>query len=317
MDKSEYIEMYRQMVLIRKFEDKAGEMYKLGKIGGFLHLYIGQEAVAVGFISSIRPDDYVIGAYREHGQALAIGMEPRRVMAELFGKRTGVSKGKGGSMHMFDIKRNFFGGHGIVGGGMPLAAGLGFAINYRETDQVCLCFFGDGAVNEGSFHESLNLVSLWSLPVLYICENNQYGMGTSVERASSIPELFRRAMCYDMEVESIDGMDLLTVKSAAERAIRLVRRDRRPRFIEAVTYRYRGHSIADPGTYRTKDEIQEWEKRDPIPKFAQYLLQEELATQKDLDTIDAEITELVEECVRYADSSPEPTFDELFEDVYA
>lgn len=317
MDKSKFIEMYRQMVLIRKFEDKAGEMYKVGKIGGFLHLYIGQEAVAVGFISSIRRDDYLIGAYREHGQALAIGMEPRRVMAELFGKRTGVSKGKGGSMHMFDAERHFFGGHGIVGGGMPLAAGLGFAASYRETDQVCLCFFGDGAVNEGAFHESLNLASLWNLPVIYICENNFYGMGTSVERASSIPEIFRRAKCYDMEVESIDGMDLLTVKSAAERAIRLVRRDRRPRFIEAVTYRYRGHSIADPGTYRTKDEIQMWEKRDPIPKFAQYLLQEELATQEDFDAIDAEITELVDDCVRYADSSPEPTFDELFEYVYA
>lgn len=317
MEKDELIEMYRQMVLIRKFEDRAGEMYKLGKIGGFLHLYIGQEAVAVGFISSLRPDDYVIGAYREHGQALAIGMDPRRVMAELFGKRTGVSSGKGGSMHMFDVEKHFMGGHGIVGGGMPLAAGMGFAIKYRETDQVCLCFFGDGAVNEGAFHESLNLASLWNLPVLYVCENNLYGMGTAVERASSIPEVFRRAQCYDMEVESIDGMDLLAVKEAAERAVRLVRRDHRPRFIEAITYRYRGHSIADPGTYRTKDEIQEWEKRDPIPKFANYLLKEDLVTQEYLDSIDAEITEIVDDAVKYADESREPTFDELFENVYA
>ncbi|MEN6520345.1 MAG: pyruvate dehydrogenase (acetyl-transferring) E1 component subunit alpha [Armatimonadota bacterium] len=317
MDKSELIEMYRQMVLIRKFEERAGELYKAGKIGGFLHLYIGQEAVAVGFISSLKPDDYVISAYREHGQALTKGIEPRRVMAELYGKRTGVSRGKGGSMHMFDVERHFMGGDGIVGSGMPLATGMGFAINYRETDQVCLCFFGDGAVNEGAFHESLNLASLWNLPVLYVCENNFYGMGTAVNRASSIPELFRRAQCYDLEVESIDGMDLLTVKEAAERGIRLVRRDKRPRFIEAVTYRYRGHSIADPGTYRTKEEIQEWEKRDPIPQFANYLLKEDLATQDDLDSIDAEITEIIDDAVSYAEESHEPTFDELFENVYA
>ncbi|MBI2843453.1 MAG: pyruvate dehydrogenase (acetyl-transferring) E1 component subunit alpha [Armatimonadetes bacterium] len=317
MEKDELIEMYRQMVLIRKFEDRAGEMYKVGKIGGFLHLYIGQEAVAVGFISALRPDDYVIGAYREHGQALARGAEPRRVMAELFGKRTGISRGKGGSMHMFDVEHNFMGGHGIVGGGMPLAAGMGFAVNYRETDQVVLCFFGDGAVNEGAFHESLNLASLWRLPVIYVCENNLYGMGTAVTRASAIPQLFRRAMCYDMEVESVDGMDLLTVREAADRAVRMARRDREPRFIEAVTYRFRGHSVADPGAYRTKEEIQEWERRDPVPKMRDYLLDEGMLTQQVLDEIDKEISRIVDDAVKFAEESPEPDHEELFENVYA
>lgn len=317
MEKNELIDMYRQMVLIRKFEDSAGEMYKRGKIGGFLHLYIGQEAVAVGFISAIRPDDYVIGAYREHGQALARGMEPGRVMAELFGKRTGVSKGKGGSMHMFDVEKNFMGGHGIVGGGMPLAAGMGFAINYRETDQVVLCFFGDGAVNEGAFHESLNIASLWRLPVIYICENNLYGMGTAFERVSSIPQAFRRAQCYDMEVESVDGMDVLAVREAADRAVRLTRRDRTPRFIEAITYRYRGHSMADPGAYRTKEEIREWEQRDPIPKYRHYLIDQHIATEQELNDIDSEIDKIVEDAVQFAEESPEPAPEELFEDVYA
>ena len=317
MEKQELIDMYRQMVLIRKFEERAGEMYKLGKIGGFLHLYIGQEAVGVGFISALRPDDYVIGAYREHGQALARGLEPQRVMAELFGKRTGVSKGKGGSMHMFDVEKHFMGGHGIVGGGMPLATGIGFAINYRETDQVVVNFFGDGAVNEGAFHESLNLASLWRLPVIYVCENNLYGMGTSVERASSIPQLFRRAMCYDMEVESVDGMDVLAVREAADRAVRVARRDREPRFIEAVTYRYRGHSMADPGTYRTKEEIAEWERRDPIPKMRRYLVDETILSEQELDAIDSEIDEVIDDAVRFAEESPEPAYEELFKDVYA
>lgn len=317
MEKDELIEMYRQMVLIRRFEDRAGEMYKLGKIGGFLHLYIGQEAVAVGFISALREDDYVIGAYREHGQALARGVEPRKVMAELFGKRTGVSGGKGGSMHMFNIERHFMGGHGIVGGGMPLAAGMGFAVNYRETDQVVLCFFGDGAINEGAFHESLNLASLWRLPVIYVCENNLYGMGTAVKRASSVPQVFRRAQCYDMEVESIDGMDVLAVREAAERAIRIARRDHTPRFIEAVTYRYRGHSMSDPGAYRTKEEIQKWEKRDPIAKLRAYLVDQGFASSEDLDRIDAEETAVIDDAVKFADESPEPSYEELFEDVYA
>lgn len=317
LDKNELLNMYRQMVLIRKFEERAGEMYKRGKVGGFLHLYIGQEAVGVGFISATRPDDYIIGAYREHGQALARGLEPRRVMAELFGKRTGVSKGKGGSMHMFYVEKHFMGGHGIVGGGMPLATGMGFAIDYRETDQVVLNFFGDGAVNEGAFHESLNLASLWRLPVIYICENNLYGMGTSVTRASAIPEIFRRAQCYDMAVETVDGMDILAVRQAADRAISIARRDREPRFIEAITYRYRGHSIADPETYRTKDEIAEWQKRDPIMKLRTYLIDQQIAAEEELDQIDAEENEIVDDAVEFAEESPEPSHEELFQDVYA
>ncbi len=317
MEKSELIEMYRHMVLIRKFEDRSNDMYRMGKIGGFLHLYAGQEAVAVGFISALREDDYVIGAYREHGQALVRGVEPRRAMAELFGKNTGVSKGKGGSMHMYDADRNFMGGHGIVGGGLPLATGVGFAINYRETDQVVICFFGDGAVNEGSFHESLNLASLWRLPVIYVCENNLYGMGTAITRASSVTEVFRRAQCYDIEVESVDGMDLLAVREVADRAIRLARRNKEPRFVEANTYRYYGHSIADPGAYRTKDEIADWKTRDPITKFQQHLLENHIISQEDIDAIDSEITEIVEDAIRFADESPEPSHEELFQHVYA
>lgn len=317
MDKSELIEVYRQMVLIRKFEEAADVMYKRGKIGGFLHLYIGQEAVGVGFISAIRPDDYVIGAYREHGQAIARGITARAAMAELFGKRTGASKGRGGSMHIFDAEKNFMGGHGIVGGGLPLAAGMGFAINYRETDQLCLCFFGDGAVNEGAFHESLNLAALWSLPVLFVCENNLYGMGTSVERASAVTEMVERAKCYDIEVESVDGMDVLAVREVADRAVRQIRRDRRPKFIEAITYRYKGHSISDPVSYRTKDEVQEWQKRDPITRLRDYLIAGEFLSQQDVDRIDAELTATIDDAVKFADESPEPTHEELCQFIYA
>jgi pyruvate dehydrogenase E1 component alpha subunit len=317
LEKAEKVEMYRRMVLIRKFEEKAGEMYTQGKIGGFLHLYIGQEAVAVGFVSALRSDDYVMGAYREHGQVLARGSDPRRIMAELFGKSTGLSRGKGGSMHMFDIERNFLGGHGIVGGGMPLAAGVGLAINYRETEQVVMCFFGDGAVNEGAFHESLNLVSLWNLPVVYVCENNQYGMGTAVWRASSLPELFRRAQCYDLEVESVDGMDVLACRNAADKAIWRTRQERRPRFIEAVTYRYRGHSVADPGTYRTKEEIGEWQKKDPIEQFRRLLEADGTLSAGDIRRIDEETDGEIAGAVEFADKSEELPPEALYEDVYA
>jgi pyruvate dehydrogenase E1 component alpha subunit len=316
MDKQEKIKMLRDMILIRKFEEKAGEMYTQGKIGGFLHLYVGQEAVGVGFINALRPDDYVIGAYREHGQALVRGMEPRRVMAELFGKSTGVSRGKGGSMHMFDKKLGFMGGHGIVGGGMPLAAGMGFSINYRETDQVVMCFFGDGAVNEGAFHESLNMVSLWKLPVIYICENNLYGMGTAVERASSVEEIVKRASCYDIITEKVDGMDVMACRDAADRAVRRARRDKEPRFIEAVTYRFRGHSMADPGQYRTKEEIEEWRKRDPIETFRAHLIRDGALTEEEANKIDQEVDAVIQDAVDYAEKSPEPTYPMLFEDVY-
>lgn len=315
--KEELIAMYQMMLLIRTFEEKTPEQYAKGKIGGFLHLYSGQEAVAVGFTSALRENDYVIGAYREHGQCIAKGTDPKFVMAELFGKVTGVSKGKGGSMHMFDIKRGFLGGHGIVGGGMPLAIGVGLAIKYRKTDQVCVCFFGDGAVNEGAFHESLNMVALWDLPVIYVLENNLYGMGTAVYRASSIPDLIKRAACYDIELEQVDGMDVLAVREVADRAVRIAREDKRPRFIEAITYRFRGHSISDPGTYRTKEEVDQWRKRDPITRMEQYLKENRMVTDEDIERMHAEVGEKIREAIEFADSSPFPPPDALYEDVYA
>jgi len=305
------------MVLMRKFEEKAQEMYEAGKIGGFLHLYIGQEAVASGFMWPIEPQDYVIGAYREHSQAIARCADPRRVMAELFGKIDGVSHGKGGSMHLFDREKRFLGGTAIVGGGLPIATGVGFAIRYREENSICLCFFGDGAVNEGAFHESLNLASLWNLPILFICENNKYGMGTAVERVSPLPNLFRRAQCYAMEVESVDGMDVLAVCDMAERCVKRVREEKRPIFVEAVTYRFRGHSIADPGRYRTKEEIEEWRKRDPIEQFGRVLISEGTLSKDDIAAIAAETDRIIEEAVAFAEASPLPPPEALYEGVYA
>lgn len=317
LSKQDKIDLYREMVLMRKFEEKAQEMYEAGNIGGFLHLYIGQEAVASGFMWELEPQDYVIGAYREHGQALARCAEPRRIMAELFGKRDGVSRGKGGSMHLFDKDRRFLGGTAIVGGGLPLAAGVGFAINYREENAVCLCFFGDGAVNEGSFHETLNLASLWNLPVLFICENNLYGMGTAVERVSAVPNLYRRAQCYAMQVETVDGMDVLAVHEIAHRLIRAVREEKRPVFVEAVTYRFRGHSMSDPGKYRTKEEIEEYRTRDPVERFRVLLMDEKALTQETADKIGAESDRIIAEAVEFAESSERPPLDALHEDVYA
>lgn len=317
LSKQDKIDIYREMVLMRKFEEKAQEMYEAGKIGGFLHLYIGQEAVASGFMWPIEPQDYVIGAYREHGQAIARCADPRRVMAELFGKIDGVSHGKGGSMHLFDREKRFLGGTAIVGGGLPIAAGVGFAIRYREENAICLCFFGDGAVNEGAFHESLNLASLWNLPILFICENNKYGMGTAVERVSPLPNLFRRAQCYAMEVESVDGMDVLAVCDMAERCVKRVREEKRPIFVEAVTYRFRGHSIADPGRYRTKEEIEEWRKRDPIEQFGRVLISEGTLSKDDIAAIAAETDRIIEEAVAFAEASPLPPPEALYEGVYA
>ncbi len=317
LTKEELLRIHHEMLTIRLFEEKASEMYTKGKIGGFLHLYIGQEAVGVGFISALRPDDYVIGAYREHGQCIAKGTDPKYIMAELFGKATGISKGKGGSMHMFDVKQGFLGGHGIVGGGMPLAVGVGLSIKYRKTDQVVICFFGDGAVNEGAFHEAMNMVSLWKLPVIYVLENNLYGMGTPVYRASSIPDLIRRAGCYDIDREQVDGMDVLAVREAAERAIHKVRTDNEPRFIEAITYRYRGHSISDPGNYRTKDEIEQWKARDPIVQLEGYLKENDMITDDDLHATHTEVSAKIQGAVDFAESSPFPSPEALYQDVYA
>lgn len=317
MDKKTKKEIYREMVMVRKFEEKASEMYEQGKIRGFLHLYIGQEAVASGFMGPIRSDDYVIGAYREHGQALARCAEPRRVMAELYGKSNGVSAGKGGSMHLYDIERRFLGGTAIVGASMPLAAGAGLTIKYMGGDQIVLCFFGDGAANQGAFHESLNIAGVWGLPVLYVCENNGYGMGTALSRVSATSSVYQKAQCYGMETYSVDGMDVEAVYDLTDKCIKEMRKNQRPMFIEAMTYRYRGHSMADPQKYRTKEEVSEWEEKDPINTFGQKLLKEKVLTKKDLEKIDAEVTKEIEEAAQFAEDSPEPAPDDLYTHIYA
>jgi pyruvate dehydrogenase E1 component alpha subunit len=307
-----------QMSLIRRFEEKAAEMYSLGKIGGFLHLYIGQEAVAVGAISAVRADDYAIASYREHGHCLAKGSDPRRVMAELFGRRDGLSKGKGGSMHLFDKSVNFLGGHGIVAAHLPLATGAAFAIKYQGGDQVVLCFFGDGAVPQGEFHEAMNLASLWKLPVIFICENNRYAMGTAIHRALAQTEIWRYAEHYAMAAEAVDGMDVLAVRDCVGRAVERARRDRAPALIEARTYRFRGHSMRDPAgaVYRTREEVDREKLRDPIEIFSQRCVREGVITEADLRIAEKSINELVDEAVAFADASPEPPAEWLLTDVY-
>ena len=315
----DWLKLYHEMLLIRRFEAKAAEMYALGRIGGFCHLYIGEQAVAVGAISTLRPDDYVISAYRVHGHCLARGSDPKRVMAELFGKATGLSKGKGGSMHLFDVKRNFMGGYAIVGSHLSLAAGLGFAIKYKKTDQVVLCFFGEGAVPSGICHESLNMAALWKLPVIFLCENNRYGMGTPVERASAIYDIAKTAHAYDMDHETIDGMDVLEVQKHVSAAVEKARTQKLPVFIEARTYRFMGHSMADPahGHYRTKDELNEQKKRDPILLFANRLRQEGMLTNEVNRRIENEVETTVKESIEFSENSPNPPPETLFEDIHA
>ena len=315
LPKPELVQLYRQMLLIRRFEEKTAEMYMAGKIGGFCHLYIGEEAVSVGAMSALREDDYAIGAYRDHGHALVRTGNPKAVMAELFGKSGGLCKGRGGSMHMFSVEKRFLGGDGIVGGDMPVAAGIGFAVNYRGGDQVVMCFFGDGAVNEGAFHESLNVASLWKLPIVFICENNEYGMGTAVKRVSAYADLSRRAAGYNIRVDKADGMDVLAVREVCERAVKRARA-KEPSFIEVVTYRYRGHSMSDPDKYRTKEEVAKWEARDPIPAFAKRLTEEGALTPPELEQIEKEIVQQVEEAVEFADQSEGLPPEALTDDVY-
>jgi pyruvate dehydrogenase E1 component alpha subunit len=306
------------MLLIRHFEEKAGEAYSLGKVGGFCHLYIGQEAVAVGAIAALRPDDYITSAYREHGQALARGIPARAVMAELFGKAAGCSHGKGGSMHLFDASLGFLGGHGIVGSHIPIAAGAAFAIKYQEGDQVVLCYFGDGAVPEGEFHESLNLAALWKLPVIYICENNRYAMGTAIHRALAQTEIWRFAETYGIKGEAVDGMDVLAIRDCVGRAVERARRDKVPTLIEARTYRFRGHSMRDPAgaIYRTKEEVEREKQRDPIVLFSERCLKDGALTEADLKLIEKAVADQVDEAVAFAEASPEPPPEELFTDVY-
>jgi pyruvate dehydrogenase E1 component alpha subunit len=310
--------LLHEMMLIRRFEEKAAEHYALGKIGGFLHLSIGEEAVAVGVTSVLRPDDYAISTYREHGHCLAKGSDPKRAMAELFGRKDGLSKGKGGSMHLFDKSVNFLGGHAIVGAHLPLAAGVGFAIKYQGGDQVIVCYFGDGAVPEGEFHEALNLSALWKLPVIYVCENNRYAMGTSLERALAETEIYKLGQAYKIPSEPVDGMDVLAIREATGRAVDRARKEKTPALLEMRTYRFRGHSMRDPAgaVYRTKEEVEREKLRDPIVLFRDRAVAAGLLTNEDLQSIEKDVNDIIDEAVAFADASPEPAAEELFTDIY-
>lgn len=314
--REQMIEFYRQMQLIRRFEEAAGLAYQRRKIGGFLHLYIGEEAVATGMIAPLLPQDYIVASYREHGHALARGLDPKAVMAELYGKATGVSKGKGGSMHLFDASKNFLGGYAIVAGQMPIAVGLGMKMVQLGEDSITMCFFGDGAVNEGEFHEALNLASLWKTPVVFVCENNLYGMGTAVARHSAVPEIYRRADAYNLPSERADGMDVLEMYKVAQKAVDYCRAGNGPYFIEAMTYRFRAHSMADPELYRTKEEVALWRGRDPILKLRRQMIDQKMASEDDLNAMDAVIDRVIDESMRFAEESPEPSVEALWQDVY-
>lgn len=316
MTRDEALSLYRQMLLIRRFEERCAQLYVEGKIGGFLHLYIGQEAVGVGAMSLMRADDYLIAYYRDHGYAIARGTDVRVLMAELCGRFTGISRGKGGSMHFYDVPRGNFGGDGIVGGHLPLAAGIGYGIRLKNSDQVCLCFFGDGAVQEGAFHEALNVSALWDLPVIFIIENNRYGMGTAVDRASSVADLYTRGQAYGIRRREVNGMDLLAVRTAVAEAIEQARKEKRPTLIEAETYRYRGHSMSDPGKYRTREEVETMMKSDPILLFGRRLMDQERFSQAELDRVDKEALAQIEEAVQFTENSPFPPMESLYEDVY-
>jgi pyruvate dehydrogenase E1 component alpha subunit len=308
-----------QMLLYRRFEEKAEEAYAIGKIGGFCHLHIGQEAVALGFIGPLRDDDYVITAYRDHTQALAKGVEPGPVMAELYGRKDGCVGGKGGSMHIFDAARRFMGGHGIVGAQVPLAAGIGWAIRYRDEDQVCVCFMGDAAVNQGAFHEAMNMAALWKLPVIFVVENNEYGMGTAFDRASAVGAQ-ERGEGYGVPTHSVNGQDILETWSFMQERVEEVRGGAGPQYVEARTYRFRGHSMSDPvsGTYRSKEEVEgRKEKADPIALLRSRLLEADLLTREELEEMDQEARRVVDEAVEFADASPFPAEGELYTHVYS
>ena len=318
MEKWQYTDLLKQMLLIRRFEEKAAEMYMRGKIGGFLHLYIGEEAMAVGSISTLKPQDYIVSHYREHGHALARGIEPQRIMAELFGRSTGTSKGKGGSMHLFDAERGFLGGYAIVGGMMPIAVGLGLAAQQQGNDSVTLCFFGDGAVNEGEFHESLNLAALWNLPVVFFCENNGYGMGSPISDTFAGTDIFRFAPVYGINTPGkIDGMDVFEVMEATREAVDRARKGQGPTFIEAISYRFRGHSMADPMVYRKKTEEEEWRNKGPIVRMKRHMEELGLLDESEMKALEAEIDEVIEDAVRFANESPVLPYESIADDVYA
>ncbi|MEO5797872.1 MAG: pyruvate dehydrogenase (acetyl-transferring) E1 component subunit alpha [Gemmatimonadales bacterium] len=315
----QYRDWLRTMLLIRHFEERAGEAYSIGQIGGFCHLYTGQEAVAVGTISALRPDDYIVSAYREHGQALARGLTPNSIMAELFGKATGCSKGKGGSMHLFDFSKGFMGGHGIVGGQIPLGAGFAWAAKYRKTDQVSLTYFGEAAANIGSFHEALNMAGLWKLPSIFVIENNGYGMGTAVKRAAAITDLYLRAASYGMPGVEVDGQDVVAVRQAMDAAVARARAGEGPTLLDIRCFRYVGHSMSDAasGTYRSKEELDASRMRDPIQLLQARMRELDLLDDASLAAMDAEVIAEVAASVVFAEESPDPDPSELWTDVYA
>lgn len=315
---TELMAYYSEMLMIRRFEEKAGQLYGMGLIGGFCHLYIGQEAVVVGLESTTKEGDQRITSYRDHGHMLACGMDPKGVMAELTGRKGGYSKGKGGSMHMFSKEKNFYGGHGIVAAQVPLGAGLAFANKYRGNDNVSFAYFGDGAANQGQVYETFNMASLWELPCIFVIENNQYAMGTSLQRGSSTPELYTRGTAFGIPGEAVDGMDVLAVKEAGKRAVAHCRSGKGPYILEMKTYRYRGHSMSDPAKYRTREEVQKMKsERDPIDHIREMLTTGKYATEDELKTIDKNVKKIVSEAAEFASDSPEPSPAELYSDVYA
>lgn len=314
--REQYMYWYESMQLQRKFEEKAGQLYGQQKIRGFCHLYIGQEACSSGAVSALDKDDKYITAYRDHGHPLALGTSPGAVMAELFGKVTGTTKGKGGSMHIFDKEVNFIGGHGIVGAQIPLGAGIGFAEKYKGTKNLCICYMGDGAVRQGAFHEAFNMAMTWKIPTIFVVENNGYAMGTSVNRTSNVRELYTLAEAYDMPAEPVDAMDVEAVHEAVSRAADRARRGDGPTFLEFKTYRFRGHSMSDPQKYRTKEEVAEWKSRDPIELCKMRILDHGIAKEEELDAIDEKIKGIVADAVKFAEESPYPQPEEAFEDIY-
>ncbi len=314
--KKEYLRWYREMMLVRRFEEKSAQLYGQQKIKGFCHLYIGQEAIVAGMVTAMRKEDKVITAYRDHGHALALGISPNAVMAELYGKATGCSGGKGGSMHMFSKEHNFVGGHGIVGAQIPLGAGIAFAEQYQGTENVCLTFFGDGAARQGALHEAYNMAMLWKLPVVFICENNEYAMGTSVARTTNLLDIYKIGLAYDMPSYKVDGMKCETVHEAIYEACERARKGEGPTFLEIKTYRYRGHSMSDPASYRTKEEVADYKTKDPIETTKATILSKKFATEKELDAIEEEIIELVNKSVEFAENSPYPDASLLFKHNY-
>ncbi|MGH1367272.1 MAG: pyruvate dehydrogenase (acetyl-transferring) E1 component subunit alpha [Maritimibacter sp.] len=316
--KEELLSFYKEMLLIRRFEEKAGQLYGMGLIGGFCHLYIGQEAVVVGLEAAAEEGDKRVTSYRDHGHMLACGMEPGGVMAELTGREGGLSKGKGGSMHMFSTEKHFYGGHGIVGAQVPIGAGLAFADKYKENGRVTFTYFGDGAANQGQVYETFNMAALWKLPVIFVVENNQYAMGTAQGRSTSTPDLYTRGAAFGIPGEAVDGMDVLAVKDAGERAVAHCRSGKGPYILEVKTYRYRGHSMSDPAKYRTREEVQKMrEEKDAIEHVRDLLLQGKHVGEDDLKVIDKEIKQIVNDAAEFARNSPEPSLDELWTDIYA